>query len=114
VSAFYRSAPQYKNQISTVNGKKAGSDINLYKLFLELCFDLLRPGGRCGIITSGGVYSDLGAKQLREMLFSECKLDSLFGLANERFIFENVHHSQKVCLLVFEKGGNSDSFTAAF
>jgi hypothetical protein len=114
VSAYYRSAPQYKNQISIVNGKKAGSDINLYKLFLELCFDLLRTGGRCGIITSGGVYSDLGAKQLREMLFSGCKLDSLFGLTNERYIFENVDHRQKFCLLVFEKGGTVDSFTAAF
>ncbi len=45
VSAFYRSAPQYENQISIVNGKKAGSDINLYKLFMEQCLNLLRPGG---------------------------------------------------------------------
>jgi len=114
VSGFYRSAPQYKNQISVVNGKKAGSDINLYKLFLEQSFNLLRPGGRCGIITAGGVYTDLGTKQLREMLFSSSKLDSLFGLSNEKFIFENVHHAQKFCLLVFEKGGTVDSFTAAF
>jgi len=45
VSAFYRSSPQYKNQISVLNGKKAGSDINLYKLFLEQSFNLLREGG---------------------------------------------------------------------
>src|SRR3712207_4348458 len=50
VSGYYRSAKQYENQISIVNGKKAGSDINLYKLFLEQCFNLLRPHGRCGII----------------------------------------------------------------
>ena len=48
------------------------------------------------------------------MLFSACKLDALFGLRNERFIFENVDHRQKFCLLVFEKGGIADSFTAAF
>lgn len=114
VSAFYRSSPQYKNQISILNGKKAGSDINLYKLFLEQSFNLLREGGRCGIITSGGVYNDLGTKQLREMLFSECVLDTLFGMSNERFIFENVHHAQKFCLVVFEKGGNSHTFKVAF
>lgn len=114
VSAIYRSSPEYKNQISVLNGKKAGSDINLYKLFLERSFNLLRDGGRCGIITSGGVYTDLGTKQLREMLFSECVLDTLFGLSNERFIFENVHHAQKFCLLVFEKGGVSRQFTVAF
>ncbi|WP_199246273.1 Eco57I restriction-modification methylase domain-containing protein [[Phormidium] sp. ETS-05] len=44
VSAYYRSSPQYQNQISVVNGKKQGTDINLYKLFVEQCFNLLRPG----------------------------------------------------------------------
>ena len=104
----------YKNQISVLNGKKAGSDINLYKLFLEQSFNLLREGGRCGIITSGGIHTDLGTKQLREMLFSQCVLDTLFGLSNERFIFENVHHAQKFCLVVFEKGGKTTSFRVAF
>jgi hypothetical protein len=36
VSAYFRSSEQYKNQISIVNGKKAGTDINLYKLFQDL------------------------------------------------------------------------------
>ena len=50
-------ASRYRNQISIVNGKKAGTDINLYKLFVEQCFNLLRAGGRCGIITPGSVTS---------------------------------------------------------
>jgi hypothetical protein len=114
LSAYYRSADQYRNQISIINGKKAGTDINLYKLFLEQCFNLLGPHGRCGIILQGGIYTDLGSKQLREMLLGQCQLDSLFGLSNEKFIFENVHHAQKFCLLTFEKGGETDSFRAAF
>ena len=113
-SAYYRSVPQYRNQISIVNGKKAGTDINLYKLFVEQCFNLLREGGRCGIITPGGVYTDLGSKQLREMLFTQGEVGSLFGLSNEKFIFEGVHHAQKFCLLVFKKGGRTDNFEAAF
>ena len=113
-SAWFRSAPQYKNQISVVNGKKAGTDINLYKLFTEQCFNLLHSGGRCGIVCSGGITSDLGAKQLREVLFSQATVDTLFGLANERFLFEGVDHRQKFCILVFEKGGSTDSFVAAF
>ncbi|WP_207087794.1 Eco57I restriction-modification methylase domain-containing protein, partial [Phormidium pseudopriestleyi] len=114
VSAYYRAAEQYQNQISIVNGKKAGTDINLYKLFLEQCFNLLRPGGECGIIVPSGLYTDLGAKQLREMLFSQSKIDTLFGLSNERFIFEGVHHGFKFCLLTFAKGEGTDSFWAAF
>jgi len=114
VSAYYRGASQYKNQISVVNGKKAGTDINLYKLFVEQCFNLLRDGGRCGIITPGGIYNDLGAKQLREILFGACVIDTLFGLTNERFLFEGVDHRQKTCILTFRKGGKTDSITAAF
>ena len=114
VSAYYRSAEQYKNQISIVNGKKSGTDINFYKLFLEQCFNLLRPNGECGIIIPSGVYTDFGTKQLREMLFVETQIDSLFGLSNERFIFEGVHHSFKFCLLTFEKGKSTESFQAAF
>jgi hypothetical protein len=114
VSAYFRSAPQYRNQISIVNGKKAGSDINLYKLFTEQCFNLLRQGGRCGIIIPSGIYTDLGTKQLREVLFGECSVDTLFGLSNERYIFEGVHHAQKFCLLVFGKGGITADFEAAF
>jgi type I restriction-modification system DNA methylase subunit len=114
VSAYFRSVDQYKNQISVVNGKKAGTDINLYKLFLEQCFNLLRVGGRCGIIIPSGIYTDLGAKQLREMLFSQCELDNLFGLSNEKFIFEGVHHAFKFALLSFEKGKQTEEFDAVF
>jgi len=114
VSLYFRSVAQYKNQIAVVNGKKAGTDINLYKLFLEQCFNLLREGGRCGIITPGSIYTDLGAKQLREMLLLQAQLDVLFGLTNEKFIFDGVHHAQKFCLLVFEKGKQTASFKASF
>jgi len=114
VSAWFRAAPQFANQIAIVNGKKAGSDINLYKLFVEQCFNLLRPGGRCGIIVPSGIYTDLGAKQLREMLFTAGQVDTLFGLSNERYIFEGVHHAFKFSLLVFEKGGKTNRFTVAF
>lgn len=113
-SAYFRKVTQYQNQVSIVNGRKAASDINLYKLFLEQCFNLLREDGRCGIIVPGGVYTDLGSKQLREMLFSEADVTHLYGLSNEKFIFEAVHHAQKFCLLVFKKGSQTEGFEAAF
>ena len=78
VSLYFRSAAQYLNQIARIRTqdgkeKKAGTDVNLYKLFLEQCFNLLRAGGRCGILLPTSVYTDLGAKQLREMLFTETR-----------------------------------------
>ncbi|MCP4903074.1 MAG: ATP-binding protein, partial [bacterium] len=114
VSLFFRNTHQYKNQIAIVNGRKTGSDINLYKLFLEQCWNLLRTGGRCGILLPTGVYSDLGATQLRSLLFSQSTVQTVFGLSNERFLFEGVHHSFRMCLLTFEKGGETSVFEAAF
>ena len=114
VSAWFRAAPQFANQIAIVNGKKAGSDINLYKLFVEQCFNLLRPGGRCGIVVPSGIYTDLGARQLREMLFGQTRISGLFGFENRKAIFENVDSRFKFVVLTFEKGGRTESFPAAF
>jgi hypothetical protein len=114
VSAFYRSSPQYANQISVVNGKKVGTDINLYKLFAEQCFNLLRPDGLCGIVIPSGIYTDLGAKQLREMIFGQTRVTGLFGFENRKEIFEGVHRSYKFVVLTFQKGGSTDNFPAAF
>ncbi|WP_392481925.1 Eco57I restriction-modification methylase domain-containing protein [Nostoc sp. C110] len=114
VSAYYRSSEQYKNQISIVNGKKAGTDINLYKLFTEQCFNLLRSGGECGIVIPSGIYTDLGTKQLREMLFSQTKVTGLFCLENRKEIFEGVHRSFKIVVLTFLKGSTTTDFPSAF
>lgn len=114
VSAYFRAAPQYQYQSSLVNGKRTGSDVNYYKLFTEQCFNLLRIGGQCGAVVPSGIYTDLGTKGLREMLFSSANIRTLFGLSNERYIFEGVHHAFKVALLVFQRGGHTELFEAAF
>ncbi|MCM0589705.1 MAG: DNA methyltransferase [Gloeotrichia echinulata DEX184] len=114
VSAYYRSSENYKNQISIVNGKKAGTDINLYKLFVERCFHLLRDAGECGIVIPSGIYTDLGTKQLREMLFSQTKVTGLFCLENRKTIFEEVDSRFKFVVLTFVKGGITTEFPSAF
>jgi hypothetical protein len=114
VSSYFRSAEQYINQISIVNGKKAGTDINLYKLFLETCFNLLRPHGECGIVIPSGIYTDLGTKQLREMLFNQTKVTGLFCFENRKAIFEGVDSRFKFVVLTFLKESVTHSFPVAF
>lgn len=114
VSAYFRTASHYKNQIAIVNGKKASTDLNLYKLFVEQCFNLLRAGGQCGMVIPSGVYSDLGTKQLRELLFTQSRLTGIFALENRKQIFENVDSRFKFVVLTFEKGGRTESIPAAF
>ncbi len=114
LSNYYRSAEQYKNQISIIDGKKAGTDINLYKLFVEQSYRLLKKNGQCGIVIPSGIYSDLGTRQLRELLFDQTTIDGLFCFENRKEIFEGVHRSFKFVILTFEKSGKTTSFPSRF
>lgn len=114
LSAWFRAAPQFQHQSSIANGKKTGSDLNLYKLFTEQCLNLLRPGGRLGIVIPSGLYTDLGAKGLRELLFAHTRMSGLFGFENRKTIFEGVDSRFKFIVLTCEKGGSTQSFPAAF
>ncbi|XZN98474.1 MAG: Eco57I restriction-modification methylase domain-containing protein [Microcoleus sp.] len=114
VSAYFKKAEQYKNQRSEIGGKSVARKINLYFLFVEQCFNLLRRGGECGIVIPSGIYTDLGTKQLREMLFSQTQVTGLFCLENRKNIFEGVHKSFKFVVLTFEKDGITTEFPSAF
>jgi len=111
---FFRFAPQYQNQVPIIDGKRHGKDVNLFKLFLEQSFQLLRPGGQCGIVMPSGIYTDLGAMKLREMLFAHSTIHGLFCFENREDIFENVDSRFKFVVLTFEKGGHTEQFPAAF
>ncbi len=113
MNEYYRNAEQYANQVSIVAGKRSGTDINFYKLFVEQCLNLLRAGGQLGIVVPSGTYTDLGAMKLREMLFDHNTIRALFGFSNERYLFESVHHGFKVCLLVATKGARRGSLRDA-
>lgn len=114
VSSWYRSAPQFTYQTAIVNGKKTGSDINLYKLFTEQSINLLREGGECGIVIPSGIYTDLGAKGLRDLLFDHNTVTGLFCFENRKTIFEGVDSRFKFVVLTLEKGGVTKQFPAAF
>jgi hypothetical protein len=103
MSSYYRAAPEFKFQSAVVGGKKTGSDLNLYKLFVERAFHLMRPGGHCGIVIPSGIYTDLGAKGLRDLLFTQTKIEGLFCFENRKTIFEGVDSRFKFVVLTFEK-----------
>jgi len=65
-------------------------------------------------VIPSGIYTDLGTKQLREMLFSQTKVTGLFCLENRKTIFEGVHKSFKIVVLTFEKDGITTEFPSAF
>ncbi|QKD84731.1 ATP-binding protein [Thermoleptolyngbya sichuanensis A183] len=114
VSQYFKKADQYTNQRSEVDGRSVARKINLYSLFVEQCYNLLREGGECGIVIPSGIYTDLGTKQLREMLFSQTQITGLFCFENRKTIFEGVHRSFKFVILSFAKGGQTQAFPVRF
>ncbi|MGK7873812.1 MAG: DNA methyltransferase [Xenococcaceae cyanobacterium] len=111
---YFRLAPQYQYQVPIINGKRHVQDVNLYKLFLEQCLNLLRPQGECGLVIPSGIYTDLGAKKLREMLFGKTNITGLFCFENRKAIFEGVDSRFKFVVLTFEKDGITQDFPARF
>ena len=95
MSRWYKQSPDYSNQTS--------NKINLYLLFVERSFHLLRPGGHCGIVIPSGIYTDLGAKGLRDLLFGQTQIEGLFCFENRKTIFEGVDSRFKFVVLTFQK-----------
>ena len=100
---FFRIADQYKNQVPIIDGKRQGKDVNLYKLFTEQSFNLLKQNGECGIVIPSGIYTDLGATGLRHLLFNETNITGLFCFENRKTIFEGVDSRFKFVVLTFVK-----------
>ena len=93
---------------------QGSGDINTYKLFLEQSHALLRRGGRLGMLVPSGIYSDLGSRDLRALFLERCQWDWLYAFQNERFVFENVHHSFKVAVLGLTKTGQTKRVLTRF
>ena len=89
-SFFFRNSGFYPHQYK--------GDINLFKLFLERFFWLIREGGRMSIIVPSGLYTDEGCKELRRMFLENSRVAFLIGIENREGIFP-IHRSFKFTLL---------------
>ena len=107
-------SPQYEYQNPVVNGRTQRTDVNLYKLFVEQSYNLLRDGGYCGIVVPHGICTDHSTQRLRELLSNKTRITGLFCFENRKKVFEEIHPAFKFSLLTFEKGGKTESFPAAF
>ena len=105
-AAFLKACGDYERQ--------GRGDTATHKLFLERAYGLLQDGGRIGYLVPSGLYTDLGTKELREMLLDEGHIDYLFSFSNERYFFPGVDHRFKFVLVGAQKGPQSDGFWAAF
>ena len=76
---------------------------NRYQLFVERALQLVRHGGRIGLVLPSGIASDAGAAPLRRHVFDRADVDSLTGLDNREAIFP-IHRSVRFVLLTGTAG----------
>lgn len=110
--------PWYKKSSAPINDidyhHQTSPKINPPALFVERCFHLLRSGGQCGMLLPSGIYTDLGTKGVRDLLFEQTQIQGLFCFENGKSIFKEADSRSKWVILHFTKGGQTHHFPASF
>ena len=87
--------------------------VNRYALFVERLLQLVRPGGRVGLILPAGIVTDVGTAPLRRHLFDRVDVESVTGLDNSQAIFP-IHRSVKFVLISGTAGAPTESIACRF
>ena len=80
-------------------------DVNTYALFTELFLALINKRGHAGMIVPTGIATDSTTALFFGSIVESGSLVRLISFENEEFIFRNVHHAYKFCLLTMSNGG---------
>ncbi|WP_211204547.1 Eco57I restriction-modification methylase domain-containing protein [Ammonifex degensii] len=83
----------------------ARGDINTYSVFAELFSQLLRPGGRTGVVLPTGIATDDTNKHFFAHLVETGRLVSLYDFENREGIFPAVDSRYKFSLLTMRGQG---------
>jgi hypothetical protein len=86
---------------------------NLYQLFVERSLQLVRRGGRIGLVLPSGLLGDAGAAPLRRHLFDRADVDAITGLDNRESIFP-IHRSTRFVLLTCTPGAPTQTIRCRF
>lgn len=84
-----------------------------YRLFVERAHQLLRPGGRFGMVVPASLWFDRDAEPLRRLLLDTCEWEWLFGFENRRKVFA-IDGRYRFAVVVGQKGGATRAVKTAF
>lgn len=101
----------YDEALKQVNNNIGKSLISLYKtgamstltevLFIERCLNLLKPGGRMGIVLPEGVLNNTNLQKIRDFVESQAKIVLITSIPQDVFIASGA--TVKPSLLFFKK-----------
>ena len=81
-------------------------NLNLYKLFLERSYSLLKEKGYFSMIFPSSFLGENDSKELRKLFFEECQIQALLQFPKKTKVFEGV--VQDVSILVYKKQQKDD------
>lgn len=84
-----------------------------YRLFVERALQLLRPGGRLGLVVPASLWFDRDAEPLRRLLLDHCAWQWLYGFENRQRIFA-IDGRYRFGVVIATKGGTTDTVQVAF
>lgn len=84
-----------------------------YRLFVERALQLLRPGGRFGLIVPASLWFDRDAEPLRRLLLDHCEWEWLFGFENRKKVFA-IDSRYRFGIVIGTKGGRTNAVNVAF
>lgn len=106
-----RYGPAYDKALEQVNKNIGKSLLSLYKtgsmstltevLFIERCLNLLKPGGRMGIVLPEGVLNNTNLQRVRDFVESKAKIILITSIPQDVFIASGA--TVKPSLLFFKK-----------
>jgi type I restriction enzyme M protein len=106
-----RYGPAYEKAMNQINKNIGKPLINLYEtgkmstltevLFIERCLNLLKPGGRMGIVLPEGVLNNTNLQRVRDFVESKAKIILITSIPQDVFIASGA--TVKPSLLFFKK-----------
>lgn len=84
-----------------------------YRLFVERAVQLVRPGGRLGLIVPASLWFDRDAEPLRRLLLDACDWQWLFGFENRAKVFA-IDSRYRFGVVVATVGGTTRRVQVAF
>ena len=104
-----RYGDEYNKALKQVNNNIGKSLVSLYKmgstltevLFIERCLNLLKPGGRMGIVLPEGVLNNSNLQKVRDYVESKAKILLIVSIPQDVFIASGA--TVKPSLLFFKK-----------
>jgi type I restriction enzyme M protein len=114
-----RYGEEYKKALRQVNDNINKSLLSLYKidssltevLFIERCLNLLKPGGRMGIVLPEGVLNNTNLQKARDFVEGKAKILLIVSIPQDVFISSGA--TVKPSLLFFKKftGEEADAYS---